>query len=413
MTTSRELPPLLERTGGRYVLISADCHAGGNHEMYRAYLDEAYVDEFDRWREAYRNPFRDLQVNDSRIRNWDDDKRIGELEADGVVGEVLFPNTIPPFFPTGAVVARPPMPDEYELRLAGLRAHNRWLADWCGNHPTRRAGIGQIFLNDVNDAIVDVRWCHANGLRGGVLLQPVPDDMKHIKPLYAPDYDPLWAVCEELGVVVNAHSGGAGMPDYGPYRAASQLWIAETTFFSRRPLTHMLVSGVFERFPGLRFAITESGCSWIPATLAQLDEFHRQMAATGRIGELKYDASEIPPMKPSEYFARNCFVGASFPSPSEAATRHKIGVDKFMWGSDYPHDESSFPNTREALRRSFAGTPPADLQQLLGGNAAALYDFDLEALAPYAAAAGPTVEELAVPFQGVPDGNRSPAFSRD
>ena len=80
-------------------------------------------------------------------------------------------------------------------------------------------------------------------------MQPVPDDMKHIKPLYAPDHDPLWAVCEELGVVVNTHSGGAGMPDYGPYEAAGILWIAETTFFSRRPLTQMLVGGVFERFP--------------------------------------------------------------------------------------------------------------------------------------------------------------------
>ena len=62
-------------------------------------------------------------------------------------------------------------------------------------------------------------------------MQPVPDDMKHIKPLYAPDYDRLWAVCQELGVVVNTHSGGADMPDYGPYGAAGLLWIIETPFF--------------------------------------------------------------------------------------------------------------------------------------------------------------------------------------
>ena len=82
---------------------------------------------------------------------------------------------------------------DYELRLAGIRAHNRWLADWCAVQADRRAGIGQIFLNDLDDAIADVRWCHEHGLRGGVLVQPVPDDMKHIKPLYAPDHDPLWA----------------------------------------------------------------------------------------------------------------------------------------------------------------------------------------------------------------------------
>jgi predicted TIM-barrel fold metal-dependent hydrolase len=395
----------------RYTLISADCHAGGNHEMYRSYLEARYLDDFDRWRGAYTNPFKDLQAG-RRTQNWDDERRISEQEADGVVAEVTFPNTIPPFFPTGAVIARPPQPDEYELRLAGIRAHNRWLADWCARYPERRAGIGQIFLNDLDDAIADVRWCHEHGLRGGVLLQPVPDDMKHIKPLYAPDHDPLWRACEELGVVVNTHSGGAGMPDYGPYPAAGLLWIAETTFFSRRPLTQMILGGVFERFPGLRFVLTEQGASWVPSTLTQLDAFHAQMRKTGRIGELKYDADEVLPMKPSEYFARNCWVGVSFPSPTEAETRHRIGVERFLWGSDYPHDESTYPNTREGLRRAFAGAPPDELRRVLAANAAEVYGFDLDALAPLAARVGPTVEELSEPFAGVPEGNRSPAFSR-
>jgi predicted TIM-barrel fold metal-dependent hydrolase len=396
----------------RLILISADCHAGGNHEMYREYLDARYLDDFDRWRGAYRNPFRDLQGG-GRSRNWDDDRRMAELEADGVVAEVVFPNTIPPFFPTGAVVARPPEPPDYALRLAGIRAHNRWLADWCAGHPHRRAGIGQVFLNDIDDAIDDVRFVHAHGLRGGILLPAVPDDMPHLKPLYAPDYDPLWAVCEELGVVVNVHSGGSGMPDYGPYHpAADLLWIAETTFFSRRPLSHLILGGVFERFPRLRLVLTEQGCSWIPPLLTQLDGYHGQMRTTGRIGELKYDAADVLPRQPSEYFARNVFVGVSFPSPAEAAARAAIGVDHFMWGSDYPHDEGTYPNTREGLRRAFAGTPAGELQQLLAGNAARVYSFDLDALAPIAARVGPTSAELTEPFAGIPEGNRSPAFVR-
>jgi predicted TIM-barrel fold metal-dependent hydrolase len=395
----------------RLTLISADCHAGGNHDMYRSYLEHRYLDEFDRWRAQYTNPFKDLTTG-TRDRNWNDERRVAELEADGVVGEVIFPNTIPPFFPTGAVVARPPQPDEYELRLAGVRAHNRWLAEWCANHSERRAGIGQVFLNDVDDAIADARWCHEHGLRGGILVQPVPDDMKHIKPLYGPNHDPLWAVCEDLGIVVNTHSGGAGMPDYGPYQAAGVLWIVETTFFSRRPLTQMMVGGVFERFPGLRFVLTEQGASWIPALLAQLDAFHAQMASTGRIGELKYRPDDVLPLRPSEYFQRNCWVGVSFPSPAEAAVRHSIGVDRFMWGSDYPHDESTYPNTREGLRRAFAGTDPGELRQVLGANAAGVYGFDLGRLDEYAAAVGPTVAELSEPYSGIPEGNRSPAFVR-
>jgi predicted TIM-barrel fold metal-dependent hydrolase len=397
--------------GDRLVLVSADCHAGGNHEQYRTCLEARYLDAFDAWRAKYTNPFKDLTAG-TRNRNWDDGRRISELEADGVVAEVIFPNTIPPFFPTGAIVARPPTPEEYELRLAGIRAHNRWLAEWCGGYPERRAGVGQIFLNDVDDAIADVRWCHEHGLRGGVLVQPVPDDMKHIKPLYAPDHDPLWAVCQDLGVVVNTHSGGAGMPDYGRYDAGGLLWITETTFFSRRPLTQMIVGGVFERFPELRFVLTEQGASWIGPQLAQLDSYHGQMKKVGRIGELRYDADQVLPMKPSEYFARNCWVGVSFPSPLEAAARDDIGMDRFMWGSDYPHDESTYPDTTKGLRRAFAGTPRRELEQLLSGNAASVYGFDLERLAPLAARVGPTYGEVSRPYSGTPRGNRSPAFTR-
>jgi predicted TIM-barrel fold metal-dependent hydrolase len=398
-------------TGERYTLISADCHAGANHEIYREYLEHRYLDDFDRWRAAYANPFRDLQ-GDGRNRNWDDDRRIAELEADGVVAEVIFPNTVPPFFPTGAVVARPPQPDELELRLAGVRAHNRWLADWCASHPARRAGIGQIFLNDVDEAMADVRFIAEHGLRGGALLPAVPDDMPHISALYAPDYDPVWALCQELGVVLNNHSGGSGAPDYGTSAAAGAVWVAEMVFFSRRPLTHMLLGGVFERFPELRFVLTEQGCAWIPPVLAQLDGFHEQMARTGRIGELKYGPDDVLPMRPSEYFARNVWVGVSFPSPSEAEARHRIGVERFMWGSDYPHDESTYPNTREGLRRAFAGVDAVELQQLLAGNAAHVYGFDLDALRPHAERVGPTVTELSEPLTELPPGNRSPAFSR-
>jgi len=148
-----------------------------------------------------------------------------------------------------------------------------------------------------------------------------------------------------------------------------------------------------------------------PPLPPQLERSNAQLR-TGRIGELKYDADEVLPLRPSEYFARNCWVGESFQSPGEAAAPHGIGVDKFMWGSDYPHHESTYPHTREGLRRSFAGTDPAELQQLLAGNAAGVYGFDLEALAEVAARVGPMVGELAEPYAGVPEGAGSPAFHR-
>jgi predicted TIM-barrel fold metal-dependent hydrolase len=395
----------------RYTIISSDTHAGGSHAAYREYLDPKYHEDFDAWRGKYKNPFKDLGDN-RRYRNWDNEMRNSQQLADGVVGEVIFPNTVPPFFPGFVLFAGPPKPEDYEHRHAGIQAHNRWLADWCAGQPGRRAGIAQIFLNDLDDAIEDVQWAHEHGLRGGVLLPGVPDDMKHLKPLYSRDYDRLWAVCEELGVVINAHSGGSGLPDYGSEPAAAQVWISELSFFSRRPLVHLLLSGVFERFPQLRFVLTESGCSWIPETLRQLDGYHQQAKRTGRIGELNYETDAVLPLRPSEYFARNCWVGASFPSPAEAAARHDVGVDRVMWGSDYPHDESTYPDTILGLRRSLGDADESDLRALLGGNAAVVYGFDLDRLRPLAERFGPTVADVRVPYDGPPKGNRSPAFSK-
>lgn len=248
----------------RYTIISADCHAGGSHEMYREYLEPKYLPDFDAWREKYRNPFRDLQEGDGgRIRNWDDDRRNGDLEADGIVAEVVFPNTVPPFFPNFVLFARPPRPEEFEFRLAGIRAHNRWMAEWCGRFPERRAGIGQIFLNDVDEALKDIQFIKENNLRGGVLISAIPPDIDYLKPLYDPMYDPIWEACADLGLPVNSH-GGTGLPDYGRYPAAALLFITEVMFYSQRPFVQLMFSGVFERFPQLRFVMTEMGCAWLP-----------------------------------------------------------------------------------------------------------------------------------------------------
>src|SRR3954451_3472877 len=267
-----------------YVVITADSHAGGSHAQYREFLDPAYRDDFDAWRERYKNPFRDLQ-DGGRIRNWDDDTRNGDLETDGIVGEVVFPNTVPPFFPNFVLFARPPRADEFEHRLAGIRAHNRWMADWCSRFPERRAGIGQIFLNDVDEALRDIQWIHDNGLRGGVLISAIPPDVDYVKPLYDPIYDPVWSLCEELGLPVNSH-GGTGLPDYGRYPAAALLFITEVQFYSQRPFCQLLVSGVFERFPKLKFVMTEMGCAWLPPMLRHFDGLLAQIRKTGRTGEM-------------------------------------------------------------------------------------------------------------------------------
>src|SRR4051794_7277867 len=139
--------------------------------------------------------------------------RNSQQEADGIVGEVVFPNTVPPFFPSFVLFAGPPPPEHYEHRRAGFHAHNRWLKDWCNEFPERRAGVGQIFLNDIDDAIEDATWIKENGLGGGIRRPTAPPDTKWVRPPTDPEYARLWKVLEDLEIPVNVH-GGTGNPDY-------------------------------------------------------------------------------------------------------------------------------------------------------------------------------------------------------
>jgi predicted TIM-barrel fold metal-dependent hydrolase len=378
-----------------YVLISADTHAGASVEGYRAYLGAEHQQLFDAWRSGYKNPQRQ-HIGSKKHKNWDDAERMRDMETEGVAGEIVFPNTVPPFFKTSVLICGNPSREDYPLRLVGIRAHNRWLVDWCAEYPERRAGIGLVYLNDIDEAIADVRWIAEHGLRGGILLPHVPPDCTHILPLYAPEYERFWAVCQDLGVVINQH-GGTGSPDYGPYPVSLPIRLLETGFFSTRSYPHLLMSGVFERFPKLRYIVTESGCAWVPATLQQLDWIWSRVR-TGAVGEFQFAEGVMPPNPPSFYARRNCYYGASSPSRRELAGRQEIGVDRILWGTDYPHYEGTYPHTRQALRHTFHDLPREETRALLGENAARLYGFDLEKLAPLAARFGPTPEEVATPL---------------
>lgn len=402
-------------TDERYTVISADCHGGGDVGDYRPYLESRHLDDFDRWRAAFENPYDDLQ-DDGASRNWDHRRRLDELEADGVVAEVIFPNTVPPFFPSSSLLHQPPAATagDLDLRWAGLHAHNRWLAEFCAAAPGRRAGIAQILLHDVDRAVEEVRWAREHGLTGGILLPGAPPG-SGVPPLYAPDYEPLWSVCEELGMPVNHHSGSAA-PDYGPYAEAKVMFLVEVTWWAHRTLWHLIYAGVMERHPDLQFVFTEQGTAWLPEQLGTLDYYYTRMLAATGSQEAIFGAEVMAKLslKPSEYWARQCHVGASFIRPHEVGLRHAVGVDKIMWGSDFPHREGCWPYSHEHLRLAFADVDPSEVQAMVGGNAARLYGFDLDLLAPIAAEVGPRVDEVAEALEpaDIPPGSlRCPTFA--
>jgi hypothetical protein len=118
----------------------------------------------------------------------------------------------------------------------------------------------------------------------------------------------------------------------------------------------------------------------------------------GTAGEFQFAEGVTTPEPPSFYARRNCWYGASSPSPREIADRDVVGVDKICWGSDYPHYEGTYPHSRKSFRHTFHDVDENEVRAMLGGNAAELYGFDLEKLAPLASRFGPTPEEVSVPL---------------
>jgi predicted TIM-barrel fold metal-dependent hydrolase len=406
--------------GSAYAIVSSDCHAGANVLGYRAYLESRWHDDFDAWAATYRDPWLAFEQAvddrtadreaDGRTRragavngiiptNWDSQVRLNELESDGIVGEVLFPNTAPPFFPSGTLTAATPRTrDEYEHRWAGLKAHNRWLVDFCAQVPGRRAGIAQILLNDVDDAAQEIHWVREAGLRGGVLL-PMVEPSAPIPPVFSNAYERVWATCADLDVPINQHSTAGGMYEerYLTSAAGSAIVWTESAWFSSRTLWHMIYGGIFERHPQLRFVITEQGVDWIPQRLLELDFACKSSRSPGTSAHFFIGRAERQlSMLPSEYFARNCWVGATVLSRYDVdiGVLNAIG-DRLMWGSDYPHAEGSFPDSRHALKEAIYDRGEDEVRSLLGGRAIDVYGLDREALQTAADRVGPRPSDLA------------------
>jgi predicted TIM-barrel fold metal-dependent hydrolase len=180
--------------------------------------------------------------------------------------------------------------------------------------------------------------------------------------------------------------------------------LAEVAQYSRRPLLFLMLSGVFERFPRLKFVMTEQGCAWLPPLLAQLDGTLASIRKNGAVGELRFKPEHILPKSATEYFRQNVWLGISFPKIADvAAARKTLGLDKVMWGSDFPHDEGTYPFTTLSLRQIFHDWPEEDLRKVLAENAAAMYGFDLKALAGPASRLGPTVAEVSQPLAELPE----------
>jgi len=401
-----------------HIVISADTHCGAEVRGYKQYLERKYHDDFEIWAThieegvaRQRELFKDMERSPLEVgvdgdpaefgdRNYSSERRLREQEEDGVIAAVLFPNTQPPFAPAAATsFEAPAYGDNFDYRWAGLRAHNRWLADFVAEAPERRAGIFQIFLGDVEGSVKEIEWAANNNLRGGILVPGAPPDSP-FEPLYSATYNPIWEAAAAHNMPLNHHAGGA-TPNFGNHFPASlAMFMLEVQWWTQRALWHLMFSGVFERHPDLSYVITETGTSWVPDTLAKLDSFYHRMKYSRYGSESIFGGQAVAGMSltPSEYFQRQCYIGASFLRPAETEVAREVGVDRIMWGSDYPHIEGSHPHTKEHLRLTFSNFSIDDTTKLLTSNAARVYNFDLEALLPLAEQFCPTKAEVATPI---------------
>ena len=175
--------------------------------------------------------------------------------------------------------------------------------------------------------------------------------------------------------------------------------LIEIPWFSHRAVWHLIFAGVLERHPTLRFAVTEQGVAWLPRGLETLDWFYGRMTLP-EAAEARYfgAAAAQMSMKPSEYFARNFWIGASFLRPSESPLCNELGIEHIMWGADYPHSEGTYPHTTEALRVAFADRPVGEVRTMVESTAADFYGFDLEQLRPVGDRIGPAVTDVSTPL---------------
>jgi predicted TIM-barrel fold metal-dependent hydrolase len=230
------------------------------------------------------------------------------------------------------------------------------------------------------------------------VLVPADHTLKLVN-LYERRLDPFWAACCDVGLPVTRHSlfvGPPETPETGP--ATDTIGLLEVFLFFKRGLTHLLLGAIFERFPDLKFVFTETFTNWVPPELQVLDMTYERAFVKGTTQyAIMRRAIDQLSMTPSEYYKRNVWLGASLMTRADVDCRHEVGVDRLIWGSDYPHHEGSWPHTRMTLRWNFWDVPEEEVRMITSGNAADVYDFDLDFLQGIADKIGPTPEDLTKP----------------
>ena len=299
------------------------------------------------------------KLEDVRLGAYIPQERIKDMDLDGIDVTTVYPTVS---------LALHSLPDS-EFLTAICRAYNDWLVDFCQPFPKRLNGIAMLNADDVGNAVRELGRCAKLGLAGAMISTFPTEDMSYDLPMY----DPLWAAAQDLGMPLSLHVGtnrpGPGQ-QFENIETATATFVANVDHWVRMSLGNLIFGGVFERYPKLQVGSIEHELSWAPHFLDRIDYNYTQRAQEF---SRAYDLGEG--MLPSDYFHRNVFL--SFQEDALGiGDRYLIGVDNLLWGSDYPHPESTFPRTGEIVEQVLAECTEEEKAKIVGGNAVRIYHLD-------------------------------------
>ena len=302
-------------------------------------------------------PFRFDQM---RPGCYDVDARVRDMDINGVWASVSFPSQITGF--CGRVFFA--IPDR-ELGLACIRAWNDWLfEEWYQQHPDRIVPLGITYLADPAAAAGEIR---RNAERGftSVTLPERPHAIG-LPSLWERDHwDPIVEACAETDTVISLHVGSSGIHESPPGAPTQQI---SATLFSQLALTacaEWLWSGYAVKHPSLKIAMSEGGIGWVAMLLDRLDSIVDRSSYG-----LGWDE------RPADVLERN-FWFCTLDDPSTIDTRYRIGVENIMVEVDYPHGDSTWPDTQLVIEKAWGHVPVEELRAMCSENAAALYRHPL------------------------------------
>ncbi|HTT36353.1 MAG TPA: amidohydrolase family protein [Burkholderiales bacterium] len=284
--------------------------------------------------------------------------RLADMDRDGVDATVMYGPIVP-------LLIKDP-----ELRKVCYRAYNDWLAEFCATAPARLIGVGLIPVNDAESAAAEVRHLKRIGLRTGMLLAA-----RVQTPLWDAMWEPLWAAAAEAAIPIGFHlGGGLRTVTYSGPKAADPgnmgVRVATSPLQIDEALAAVIFSGALERYPGLKIVLAETGIGWLPYMLERMDDTYRKFLDAPDFwrGHSRLALT----MAPSAYFRRQ--IWATFQT-DHAGLRllDVLGEDRVMWASDYPHADSTWPESKRAIEDNFKGVAPSARRRILCENARQLY----------------------------------------